>query len=291
MKDQGQGVFLPYREFLEMWNQLTAQRETAPEPPPTESLLTSAEYSGRVDGEVAVMDAVLRVESFKDGWSVLPLGGPGLNIAKAETGDATLRLGEKGPEVILPKKGRYELKLQVLAKVQRSTGRFAVTLRPPRTAVSKLELSIPEQGWEFTSKPAAAFTAQPAADGRTRFAVFFGETDEMEIAWQKAGEESKLTPLVHAGIPLPGRGGAGPARVSRQEAPSERRSADPDRDPRAVGRPPLVVGLRHPVFGRRFVRAVGPQGRGGGSADLNSRFRATACRFDCTGSTDPPPLT
>ncbi|MFN0125709.1 MAG: hypothetical protein ACKV19_03360 [Verrucomicrobiales bacterium] len=200
LKDHGQGVFLPYREFLEMWNQLSAQREKIPEPPPTDSLLTSAEYTGRVEGEVAVIDALLRVESFKDGWAVLPLGGPGMNMAKAETGEATLRLGEKGPEVILPKKGRYELKLQILAKVQRSAGKYAVMLRPPRTAVSKLELSIPEVGWEFTTKPAAAFTAQPSADGRTQFAVFFGETEEMEIAWQKAGEESKLTPLVFADV-------------------------------------------------------------------------------------------
>ena len=198
LKDQGQGVFLPYREFLEMWNQLSAQREKPSDAPPAESLLTSAEYTGRVDGEVAVIDAVLKVESFKDGWSVLPLGGPGMNIASAETGEATMRLGEKGPEVILPKKGRYDLKLQILAKVQRNAGRFSVNLRPPRTAVSKLELSIPEQGWEFSTNPATAFTAQPAEDGRTRFGMFFGETDAMEIAWQKAGETSTLTPLVFA---------------------------------------------------------------------------------------------
>lgn len=214
LKDHGQGVFLPYREFLEMWNQLSAGREKAPEPPPTDSLLTSAEYTGRVEGEVAVIDAVLRVESFKDGWAVLPLGGPGMNVAKAETGEATLRLGEKGPEVILPKKGRYELKLQVLAKVQRSAGRYAVMLRPPRTAVSKLELSIPEVGWEFTTKPAAAFTTQPSADGRTQFAVFFGETEEMEIAWQKAGEESKLTPLVFAEVGTRGELTAGALRTA-----------------------------------------------------------------------------
>ena len=198
LKDQGQGVFLPYREFLEMWNQLVAQREKEKEKPPADGLLASAEYKGTVDGEVAVIDAVLKVESFKEGWAVLPLGGPGMSIAKAETGEATVRLGEKGPEVILPKKGRYELKLQIFAKVQRSAGRFAVSLRPPRTAVSKLELSIPEQGWEFSSKPAAAFTAQPGPDGRTQLAIFFGETEEMEVTWQKAGEESKLTPLLFA---------------------------------------------------------------------------------------------
>jgi len=102
LKDQGQGVFLPYREFLEMWNQLTAQRETAPEPPPTESLLTSAEYSGRVDDEVAVMDAVLSVPAE---WTSLEVTGElveGFNEELTGEGAAQRRL------VTVKFKGRVE---------------------------------------------------------------------------------------------------------------------------------------------------------------------------------------
>ncbi len=198
LKDSGQGVFLPYREFLDMWNQLTAQKEKEKEKPPTDALLASAEYTGRVEAEAAVLDAVLKIESFKDGWSTLPLGS-GLNIGKAETGEATIRQSDHGPEVILPKKGTYTLKLSLFAKPQRSTGVTRLALRVPKAAVSRLDLKIPEHGWEFSAaEPGVVYSAQSQQDGTTQLGVFFGERDAVTLEWKRAGEESKLTPLLFA---------------------------------------------------------------------------------------------
>ncbi|MES2706426.1 MAG: hypothetical protein V4726_07470 [Verrucomicrobiota bacterium] len=199
MRDQGQGVFLPYREFLEMWNQLLARNEAEKVNPPADGLLASAVFSGRIEGEVAVIDAVLQVESFREGWAVLPLGGKELSVAKAETGKAVLRRGENGMEALLPAKGKYELKLQVFAPVQRGTGRQSLTLALPKTPVSRLDLTIPDNGWEFTAEPAAAFTAAPSPDGKdTRVSLFFGGRDQLTLTWQKSGGASKLTPLIFA---------------------------------------------------------------------------------------------
>ena len=63
--DKGQGVFLPYAEFLEMWNQLNLQRKPETEKPPADAVLSAAQYTGRVEGDVVVTEAVLKVESFK----------------------------------------------------------------------------------------------------------------------------------------------------------------------------------------------------------------------------------
>ncbi|MDB4657690.1 hypothetical protein OAE56_02940, partial [Verrucomicrobiales bacterium] len=129
-EQDGRGVFLPYREFLDLWNQINLQDKKEEDvKPPTDGVLESAHYTAVVEGDenqVLAIDAVLTVESFKEkGWAVVPLLKGGMNIAEAETGEATLHLGKNGYELILPKKGQYEIKLKLYAKVNRSSGRHS----------------------------------------------------------------------------------------------------------------------------------------------------------------------
>lgn len=198
LTNEGQGVFLPYREFLEMWNQLNIQQKKEAVKSPAEAVLSSLEVTGAVEGEVASLTATVQVESFKEeGWSVLPLAGAGLSLAKADTGEATLRLGEKGYELLLPKKGKYAVKLEAMARVERNSGRYLLRLALPKAPVSRCSITIPEEGWEFRLQPGAAFTVQ-AQGGKSELSFFTGETESLEITWQKAGGESKLTPLIFA---------------------------------------------------------------------------------------------
>ena len=165
-KDGGKGVFLPYREFLELWNELSLKREEDDKPPPAEAVIAKAEYTGRVEGDSVVLDAKITAESFKKGWVLLPLtekAAPG--IGEATTGKAVLRSRADGSDLMLPEKGVYEITLKIYAPIIRSGGKSRVTLNLPRAAVSRLNITVPGEGLEFELTPAAAFTArrgQPA---------------------------------------------------------------------------------------------------------------------------------
>ena len=199
--DKNQGVFLPYAEFLEMWNQLNLQRKQEAELPPADAVLSAAHYTGRVEGDVVVTEAVLKVESFKEqGYAVLPLAPAGLAISSAETGGAILRLGEKGHELILTKKGPAEVKLTFMTKLTRNAGRVDLPLLLPRAPVTRYALTVPETGWEFQIAPGGAFTAQPSVDGKQTVLEFFngGEADTVKVSWQKQGGGAVLTPLLFA---------------------------------------------------------------------------------------------
>jgi hypothetical protein len=199
--EQGQGIFLPYAEFLEMWNQINLQRKEEKEKPPADAVLATAEYKGRVEGDVAVTQAVLKVESFKEqGFAVLPLAPAGLAISAAETGDVVLRLGEKGHEAILPKKGPAELKLTLMSKLTRNAGRTSLALTLPRAPVTRFALTVPETGWTFDVAPGGAFTTQPAADGASTLLEFFngGEAETVTVSWQRQSGGPVLTPLLFA---------------------------------------------------------------------------------------------
>src|ERR1700677_4801313 len=70
---EGQGVFLPYREFIDMWNKVNMAEVIKKSEPPVDGILASAHYTGKVSGEVVTIDAKLNFESLKEGWSALSL--------------------------------------------------------------------------------------------------------------------------------------------------------------------------------------------------------------------------
>ncbi len=200
---EDRGVFLPYREFLDLWNKLNLPADIKKNQPPVDGVLSSARYVGRVEGDAAIFDAQLRLEALKEGWSKVPLGGADLNIAevKPPTPPATtapiLHLAADGYEAILPAKGSYPVALTVLGKITRDAGRSALALRLPRTAASQFELVIPETGLDFTLTPASAFTTTEE-NGATRLTAFFGSTQEVNISWRKRAAETTLPALVFA---------------------------------------------------------------------------------------------
>ncbi|MFN0078863.1 MAG: hypothetical protein ACKVY0_20575 [Prosthecobacter sp.] len=208
-KDGGKGVFLPYREFLDLWNELTIKRAEDDKPPPAEAVLAKAEYTGHIEGDSVVLEAKITAESFKKGWVLLPLtdkAAPG--IGEATTGKAVLRSRADGSDLMLPDKGVYEITLKIYAPIIRSDGKSRVTLNLPRAAVSRLNITVPGEGLEFVVNPAAAFTAQAAA-GQTQFACFFGTTSQQSISWGAAQAVTQMSPLVLAQTKLSTQIGTG----------------------------------------------------------------------------------
>src|SRR3954469_16747165 len=117
-KGQEQGVFLPYREFLDMWNKLNLPAALAAKEPPVQGVLASAHYTGKVSGDVATIQGTLAFEALKKGWSKLKLGAAGLALSEAKT-TATLSASEDGYDILFPEKGAYALDATILGKITR----------------------------------------------------------------------------------------------------------------------------------------------------------------------------
>ena len=192
---EGQGVFLPYREFIDMWNKVNMAEVVKKSEPPVDGILASAHYTGKVTGEIVTIDAKLNFESLKQGWSALSLGTTNLNVADAKT-NASLDYADNGYQVIFPDKGKYDLDMTIYGKVTTDAGRNNLKLNLPRTAVSQFEITVPDKGLDFTITPACAFTTTEQNDGTTRLAVYFGASQEINISWQKRGGETALKPLL-----------------------------------------------------------------------------------------------
>lgn len=207
---QEQGVFLPYREFLEMWSKVNLPEKLKKTEPPVDGVVGGASYVGKVDGDLAEIKAKVSFEALKDGWSQIPLGA-GLALAEAKT-TAILNATDAGQMIIFPKKGSFTLEATVFGKITRDKGRATLPLKLPRTAVSQFELMIPEKGLEFTITPASAFTATEQ-EGGTKLAVYFGASQDVMIAWSKKGGETALPALLFADAQTDVRVSAGTLRT------------------------------------------------------------------------------
>ncbi|MCB1228126.1 MAG: hypothetical protein KDK99_20135, partial [Verrucomicrobiales bacterium] len=206
----GRGVFLPYREFLDLWQELTQKRPDEKEvKPPVAAAVTRAEYAGRVEEHSVVLDAVITVQSFQKGWTLLPLVEKGtLGVAQAETGSAVLRARADGLDVLLPDPGTYELRMKILAAVTEADGKRSLELELPRAAVSRVTLLVPGSNLEFEVTPAAAFSAHAApGDGSaTEFSAVLGDRAEVRrVSWGAGFAATDLEPLILAKMSLESR--------------------------------------------------------------------------------------
>ena len=89
----GRGIFLPYEEFLELWNKANVKPPEKTEGPPADAVIRSGTYTGRVTGDVADLEVTYDVEALKKGWSKLrlPISHVAVKSVKISNPDALAR--------------------------------------------------------------------------------------------------------------------------------------------------------------------------------------------------------
>jgi hypothetical protein len=183
---EGRGIFLPYDEFLKLWE---ASQPKPPEPPPdlppAAAVIRGGAYSGAVAGEVARFVVTFEIEALKKGWSELTLPFKGVAMESVELSSPEAIFSSKGPEysIILPAPGHYRAKLQFSARVDLSPGKKTVAFGIPPVAVSRLDLSIPEEEVRVQVQPALAVTQTAAKDKSTTVLAFLGNSTDFSVSW------------------------------------------------------------------------------------------------------------
>jgi len=189
---EGQGVFVPRKEFMELWKRAMDDPDRAAKPP-VPFLLTRAHWVGRVEGEAATFDATIEIDAFRRGWTEVPiaLGGVALGEGNWESGGpAAIRAIKGGYAVLVPSKGRHRLKLRFVAGVKEAKdGSRRVDFRCPPVPVSRLEFSVPGENVAITVEPNLATTRTPdekAAEKRTRILAYVGSRGSITLRWRPA---------------------------------------------------------------------------------------------------------
>jgi hypothetical protein len=157
-----------------------------PEPTPAlprDAVLRSAEYRGRVEPGVLVLDAVLRVDVLKQGWIRLPLWSEG-SLVRFDGDGSMLHRGTKGLELLAQGPSAYELNARLVYAAPDNPGENRVQLAD---GLQDLEVTT---GIVYRALPSRVFATLQGGRATIRYRVPYRAADT------EGGEVVTLEPRV-----------------------------------------------------------------------------------------------
>jgi prepilin-type processing-associated H-X9-DG protein len=201
-------VYLPHEEFLRLWKRAHPDQPD-PGTPSVQAMVSYAEYSGRLENDVARFDGRLLVHHFVEGWTpvALPLGK--VAFEKIEINGRPATLAGDQAAIYLDKRGPHVVDVRFSVPVSRlgATGQMIVPLRP--VSAGRLVIQLPSEdldiqvsgapgGWRRQTPVAegkGAAKSKAAAHGES-VAIPLGATNELGIRWQPRRVEAREGQLV-----------------------------------------------------------------------------------------------
>lgn len=196
----GKQAYLPHNEFLRLWK-LAHPDKPAQAAPNVPTVVSFAEYTGRLDNDTARFDGRLVVDHLVDGWTpvALPLGKVAMEKIEINgrpatlAGDAsdrpTIYLDKAGPQII-------DVRFGVPASRLGATGQITVPLQPVSSGRLRFELPSEDIDVEVIGS-AGGWRRHAAANGRgASVDVPLGAAKELSIRWQPRRAEAREGHLI-----------------------------------------------------------------------------------------------
>lgn len=207
---EGQGVFLPYAEFQRLWR--TAQGAPAGVgEAPFKYLISTARFTGQVEGQLARLHLELTIDVLADGWVEAPIGLGDVavsNVRFLEPEEAKVKpllRVTNGQYVLMTKgKGRYVLAVDFVRQLEIKPGLHVLKYRMPAAAIATLRLTIPEENLKVDVEPMLAATTTQAQSQEQEGAVtilqaFMGSAEQVQLSWKpKTEAAAELKPVFTA---------------------------------------------------------------------------------------------
>lgn len=204
-----QGVFLPYKDFQNLWKAARGQPAKAPAAGPSH-LLSAARFTGTVKEKLARMRLKLTVDILKEGWSTIPIGLGKVGVSSVGLAEEVgvgagakplLRFQNNRYEIIAKGPGRQVVEVEFVLQLVTQPGRNLLQFSIPAAAINTLELTIPEENLKVDVQPMlAASTSQkdlPGGASATQLQAFLGQSGNVALSWApKSQAASDLAPVL-----------------------------------------------------------------------------------------------
>lgn len=185
-ENEGAAAFLPFREYLALWDKAWGSISRTPEQPPVAGVITSAEYVAAVEQDVARVSATLTVQVLQKGWAEIPLkfGGAAVASITGEPGPVWLRgTGAGTYSLLLSTAGEHRVKLELTARVLTSPEGRSLELQVPTVGVTNFEITVPDADQAIELQPKLLAQPVAAAGKTTRVRASVGSTDKITARW------------------------------------------------------------------------------------------------------------
>ena len=145
LQKKEKGVFIPYSDFVKLWEEATKKPpEKLLPPPPIDAAIINAEYRGAVHGDTAEFHGELKISALKEKWGRLLLNFKDIAITSLFLDGETplLKPVPQGLELVLPDKGSYSLKIDFSTKVQTIPGKKFIDFQLPSAPLTKIHMTM-----------------------------------------------------------------------------------------------------------------------------------------------------
>lgn len=201
-------VFLPYGQFLKLWR--NARPEAMTTQTPVQSVITQATYTGKIENNLARIEATLKIKVLDKPWARVPLKFGEAAVGKLTTENDQILLvgtGEGTYDLLLPTVGEHTVKLELITRVHSSTEGKSFDLEIPLVGISNLELTIPSPDQTVDVIPHLVSAPLESDANSTKVSANVGSTNKITARWfprvSKTPEMELLTSVtnqIHARV-------------------------------------------------------------------------------------------
>lgn len=189
-------VLMPFAEYQALW-EAVRKMGVGTAKPPIPAVISSMDYVGVVEGELARFQAKLVVDVLTDDWLKLPLPLRGAAISKVEGG--TLAATAPGSYLLLLKdRGRHVVSFEVTTPIVRSAEGRKLALNGPVAGSTNFDLTVPEANVDFEIAPKLSAPTIKSESGKTRLQATLGAIDTVAVTWRAKTELATAAPLAVA---------------------------------------------------------------------------------------------
>jgi len=173
--------------------------DPVPAPPPVDAALTRLAYDLTLAGDSITGTATADIDVLKDGWvEVLIPAGLLVRDARLDGRPVSL-IDQPSPHVLLSKRGRSQLTLQIVLPVTPAGAAESVVVPPAPAALVEASLQIPRDGVEMTVAN-GFMSGQSQNAGMSRWTAYGRANEALTFLWRRRVDDQR------AGQPLRLRG-------------------------------------------------------------------------------------
>jgi hypothetical protein len=175
-----------------------------PPPPPPEVAYVISEMTatGAIEGELAKFQMALKVESLNDGIQRVRLFATPVAISEVKSygfwAAARLMRTADGIDLVVEKKGKYDVSLTFVQKVGGTKKEPQLVLPMPPAVKSKMELTIPVKDIEVKTEPEVGVETKPLGEKATLVTIYGGAANQVTLRWLPKAPEKKVEAIVFA---------------------------------------------------------------------------------------------
>lgn len=195
-------VFLPFQEYLRLWEHTWRSITRPADQPPVSGLITAAEYVAHVEQDTARIQATLTVQVLQKGWAEIPVkfGGAAIGTVSSEPPGVLLRgTGQGTYALLLSEPGQTTVQLELAARVITSPEGRSLVLDVPPVAQTTFELVVPEADQAIDIQPKLLQLPVEAVEKTSRVRAGLGSVEKISARWNpRAGAKPDMELLASA---------------------------------------------------------------------------------------------